>query len=222
MMILIGEPTVGAKTGLFTPPGIILFFFLYLCIFHLFESIIVKYKLVIYQVILLTFAIYSVLVTGLLNKELTEFVLQSPIFPALIRIQASFFIAFAFILLNRVIPRDETKVLSIKRSIILSTIFVLIISISGTWGLPSVLFTIQTVPLLTLLFVALAIIAVYFALHSKPVPTNFENKKLILVIYFYLLVGAIPNIVTFLILLTSMITGGFYLLLNKQARSQPL
>lgn len=126
-------------TGIFTPPGIVIFFFLYLTLFHLFDSIIARYHLVVYQVILVTFALYSVLLTGLLHKELTEFVTQpGPITP-LIRIQASFFVAFAFYLLNNLIPRDETKVLSIKQASVFFATFVLVLSTTGAWRLPSVI-----------------------------------------------------------------------------------
>ena len=128
LTILIGEPTVGVATGIFTSPGIVVFFFLYLTLFHLFDSIITKYKLVGYQVILLTFAVYAVGLTGLLNKELTEYILKPGPIVTLIRIQASFFVFFAFYLLNRTIPRDLSKVMSVKQSIIFFTIFISLFS----------------------------------------------------------------------------------------------
>lgn len=224
LTILVGEPTVGMATGIFTPPGIIVFFFLYLTLFHLFESIIVRYGLVVYQVILVTFAIYAVGVTGLLNKELTEYFFkpQDFLIITLIRIQASFFVAFAFYLLNKIIPRDESKVLSIKQSIVFFTIFVSLFSLTGIWGFPSLVFAFNTVPLLSVIFSLAALVAGYFALHSKAKPTIYENKKLVWLIYFYLLMGAIPNIVTFMILLITMIIGGIYLLTNSSARNHPL
>lgn len=224
LTILIGEPTVGIATGIFTPLGVIVFFFLYLTLFHLFESIITNYKLVTYQVILLTFAIYSVGVTGLLNKELTEYFLkpQDFLIITLIRIQASFFAAFAFYLLNRIIPRDESKVFSIKQSVILFIIFVSLFSLTGIWGFPSVIFAFKTVPLLSMLFSISALVAGYFALRSKAQPTKYESKKLVWLIYFYLFLGAIPNIVPFMILLITMIFGGVYLLVNKETRNMSL
>lgn len=222
LTILIGEPTVGLSTGIFTAPGIIVFFFLYLTLFHLFDSIIFRYKLVTYQVILLTFAIYSILVTGFLNKELTEYVLKPNPVITLIRIQASFFVAFAFYLLNKVIRRDEKKILSIKQSLLFFIIFVLLISLTGIWGLPSLLFTFQTVPQLAILLSIVAIIAVFVAFKTHPKPTHFKSRKLTWVIYFYLIFGAIPSLVTFMILLITMIFGGIYLLVNKETRNQPL
>lgn len=224
LAILIGEPTVGMTTGIFTPPGIIVFFFLYLTLFHLFESIIVRYRLVVYQVILITFSIYAVGVTGLLNKELTEYFFkpQDFLIITLIRIQASFFVAFAFYLLNKIIPRDESKVLSIKKSIVFFTIFVSLFSLTGIWGFPSLVFALKTVPLLSILFSIAAFVAGYFAIHSKARPTIYDSKKLVWLIYFYLLMGAIPNIVTFLILLVTMIIGGIYLLTNSSVRNHPL
>lgn len=224
LTILIGEPTVGIATGIFTPPGMIVFFFLYLTLFHLFESIITKYKLVTYQVILLTFAIYAVGVTGLLNKELTEYILkpQDFLIITLIRIQASFFVAFAFYILSRIVPRDESKVLSIKQSIIFFTIFVSLFSLTGIWGLPSLLFALKIAPMQSILFSIAAIVAIFFALRSNVQPVVYENKKLVWLIYFFLIMGAIPNIVTFMILLITMIFGGIFLLFNKTARNHPL
>lgn len=222
LTILIGEPTVGIATGIFTPPGIVIFFFLYLTLFHLFESLIFKYKLVVYQVILLTFAIYAVFVTGFLNKELTEFVLKPGPIPALIRIQASFFVVFAFYLLNRIIPRNEEKVLSVKQSFIFFSIFVLLMSLTGTWGIPSVIFTFATVPMLSIIFIVIALIAIFFIFYTKPVPTTYQGKIFLYLTLFYLLMGAIPNLVTFLILLITMIFGGIYILLKKEIRNYPL
>lgn len=222
LTILIGEPTVGLKTGLFSPIGIIIFFFLYLTLFHLFESLIFKFNLVVYQVIFLTFAIYSVFVTGLLNKELTEYVLQPNPIITLIRIQASFFVAFAFYLLNKWAPRNETKIMSLKQASIFFAVFVSLFSLTGIWGIPSLIFAFQTTPLLSILFSIAAVVAVYIALKSKSQPTLYQSKKLTWLIYFYLLMGAIPNLVTFMILLITMIAGGVYLLLNKSTRNHPL
>ena len=224
LITLIGEPTVGLSTGFFTPNGMIVFFFLYLTLFHLFDSIITKYNLVIYQVVLLTFAIYSVLVTGLLNKELTEYVLkpQNFLIITLIRIQASFFVVFTFYLLNKIIPRDKAKVLSIKQSIIFFAIFVLLFSLTGLWGIPSVIFALKTAPMIVLGFSLAAILALFIAFKTHPQVTNYQSKKLTWVIYFYILLGAIPNIITFMILLITMILGGIYLLLNKTSRNSLL
>ncbi len=222
LLILIGEPTVGIATGIFTPPGIIIFFFLYLSLFHLFESIITRYNLVIYQVIFLTFAIYSVGVTGLLNKELTEYVLKPSLIITLIRIQASFFVVFAFYLLNRIIPRDRSKVLSIKQALILLILFVSFISLTGTWGFPSVLFALKTASVHSIVFGILAIGALILALKSKAQPVIYENRKFLWVIYFCIIMGAVPHLITFMILLITMILGGVFLLINKQARNHPL
>lgn len=224
LTILIGEPTVGIATGIFTLPGLIIFFFLYLTLFHLFDSLIFKYKLVTYQVILLTFVIYSVGVTGLLNKELTEYILkpQDFLIITLIRIQASFFVVFAFLLLNKLIPRDESRALSVKQSLIFFTVFVSLLSLTGIWGFPSVLFAFKTAPLLSMFFSISALAAAYFALYSKAQPTKYESKKIVWFIYLYLLMGAIPNIVPFMILLITMIFGGAYLLINKETRNMSL
>lgn len=224
LIVLIGEPTVGVATGIFTGPGVVVFFFLYLTLFHIFESVISKYKLVVYQVILLTFAIYAVGVTGLLNKELTEYILkpQDFLIITLIRIQASFFVVFAFLLLNKLIPRDENKVLSIKQSLMFFTVFVSLFSLTGMWGFPSVIFAFKIAPIQTILFSIVAVIALFFALRSKPQVTIYDSKKFLWLIYFCVLMGAIPHLLPFMILLITMIIGGVYLLINKTARNHQL
>lgn len=219
LLILIGESTVGAATGLFTPGGIFIFLFLYLAIFHLFDALICKYNLNVFQVILLSFAIYSVLITGFLNKELTEYVLKPNPFITLIRIQASFFIVFAFILLSRIAPRKST--LSIKQALIFFATFVLIISTTG-WGLNNLIFTLKTVPLVSLLFIFLAILALFLAFKTHSNPVRYKDKRIYYLIYLYLLLGIIPSLLTFVCLVILMILGGIYLLLNKDLRNSTL
>lgn len=224
LIVLIGEPTVGMATGIFTPPGIIIFFCLYLTLFHLFESVITRYKLVVYQVVLLSFAIYAVGVTGLLNKELTEYILKPNDFLiiTLIRIQASFFVVFTFLWLNRLIPRNETQILSIKQSIIFFTVFVSLFSLSGVWGFPSAVFAFKIAPIQALLFSGAAVTAGFFALRSKPQATVFKNQKFLWLIYFCAVMGAIPHLLPFMILLITMVIGGIYLLTNASARNYQL
>ena len=225
-MILIGEPTVGVETGLYTPQRFLAFFLLYLSLFHLFEALIVRYRLVVFQVVLLTFALYSVLVTGFLNKELTEYVLNpdknNPLFVTLIRIQASFFAAFAFYLLNKIVKRREEEILSLKQSLWFFLFVILLVSTSGAWGFPKILFTLQIAPLLSLIFISLGMIALYVAFKAHPDPTSYSGRKITILAVFYLLLGIVPSISVFLVLLITMILGGIYILLNRDIRNLPL
>lgn len=222
LLVLIGEPAVGSITNLFTIPGFLTFVLLYLFLFHLFESIIVKFKLVAWQLVLLTFAIYSVGVTGLLNKELTEYLLKPNPFISLIRIQASFFTIFAFYLLNQWFPRQTQPVLSVKKALILFSIFGLLVSLTGSWGVPAVIFTFKTVPNIALVFTFFAVLAVFLAFFIKSEPILIKSKKLTLFSLFLLLQGLVPSSITFTILLFGMILGGIYLLLNPKLRNMAI
>ncbi len=219
LIVLIGEPSVGVKTGLFTPAGFVIFFFLYLSLFHLFDSLIATYRLVFVQVILLTFAIYSVLITGLLHKELTEYVLTPNLFITLIRIQASFFVAFAFYLLNAFIPRDLSKVLPINISIILFVIFVCLMSLGGKWGFPALFFTVKLVPTLAIFYIFLAILAVIIGFSIHPKQKEYKSSMVIFIIICNVILGIIPTIVTLFILVISMIGSGIYFLINSKMRN---
>jgi len=222
LIILIGEPTVGATTGLFTPGGIIVFFFLYLSLFHLFESIIAKYQLVFYQVILITFILYAVFVTGFLNKEITEYILKPNLFITLIRIQASFFVAFTFYLLNQWFPKNPQKILSIKQSLMFFFIFVLLISTTKVWGIPSLLFTLKTAPGLSLLFVVLSIIASFLSITYQAKPSTEKNTRFNLIIILCCIFGAIPNLLPFIALVITMIVAGIYTFFNKDIKNYKL
>src|SRR4051812_14120875 len=75
-LVLVGEPTVGTKSGIFTPPGFVALFTMYFLLFLLYESLAEKYKLTYGKLVLLNFAIYSVLITGLLHSEIADYVLH--------------------------------------------------------------------------------------------------------------------------------------------------
>lgn len=219
LIILIGEPSVGVKTGLFTPDGFVIFFFLYLSLFHLFDSLIATYRLVFVQVILLTFAIYSVLVTGLLHKELTEYILTPNLFTTLIRIQASFFAAFAFYLLNAYTPRNLSKVLTINQSLILFIGFICLMSLGGKWGIPALFFTLKTVPALAIFYIFLAILAVVIAFTIHPKKREYKSTMVIFIIVCNLILGVLPTLPTFFILVIGMIFSGIYFLTNSKMRN---
>ncbi len=64
-MILVGEFQAAQIDKAFTPPGFIILYSLYLVTFILYGAITQKYNLVNYQIFLLGFAIYAVLITHL-------------------------------------------------------------------------------------------------------------------------------------------------------------
>ncbi len=222
LIILIGEPTVGMRTGLFTLTGMIIFFFLYLTLYHLFESLISAYKMVMLQVVLITFFIYSVIVTGFLNKELTEYALDPNPIITLIRIQASFFVAYAFYLLNKITPRDDKRIFPVRISLSMFIIFTLFMSLSNVWGVPQVLFTFATVPAISIFFLFAGIAAAIVAFSIRPKATRHESKPFLIIILLCAILGSIPNLAAFIALVLVMIAGGFYILINRNLRNHLL
>ncbi len=106
LLILVGEVTVGASNGLYTVPGFIVLAFLYLGYFRLLDSLSHRYHLSNTGLILVNFALYSVLITGLLHGELASYVIrpQDDLITSLIRLQCSLYPVFAFHLLRRLVP----------------------------------------------------------------------------------------------------------------------
>src|SRR5271154_6200379 len=103
LFILVGEPVVGSATGLFTPAGFVIFYIFYFLIFLIFESLLDKYDFTIYQLILLNFVIYAVIITGFFHAEIADYALKPGNFigTTLIRIQSGMFVPYAYVLLNK-------------------------------------------------------------------------------------------------------------------------
>jgi hypothetical protein len=207
-LIFVGEPTVGIQTGLFVSLNIFVLGALYLNLFWLYESLIARYKLTYAQLIPLTFIIYSVLVTGLLHGELTNYAKGQAVITTLIRIQCSVFPIFAYYLLNRYLPRQSSRAPSIKRAGLILLVFILLLTPTKKFGLITLIQTFQKVPLISTLFVLLAVAAILWLIYlGKAKKGSFESKSFTTLSWFLLIIGCIPSVVTLIALIVIMPVG---------------
>ncbi|MEO5627298.1 MAG: hypothetical protein ABIQ89_00175 [Candidatus Saccharimonadales bacterium] len=202
-LIFVGEPTVGLYNGLFTPPGLIVLGGLYLSLFWLYEALIVRYKLSNAQLVPLTFAIYAVLVTGLLHGELANYAKGEAVITTLIRVQCSLFPIFAYHILNRYMPRPST-VPSIKKASLILVGFFLLLTPSHQFGFANMIETIQKVPALAVIYIIMGIAAFAVALKPTRQTSTFAYKNFTALTWGLFVLACIPNLISFLILLLAM------------------
>ena len=109
-MILVGEFQLGGVDKTLTPFGIVLYA-MYFTIFLLVDSVVAKYNLLNYQIFLLNFALYGVLITGFIHVEISNYIVQqqNDFITTLIRIQSGTYMFFAYVLLNRFLPTDSDR-----------------------------------------------------------------------------------------------------------------
>ena len=67
LLVLVGEPTVGFANGLYTPAGLIVLLALYFSFFLLLDSLVRRFNLNNLGLVLITFSLYAVFITGLLH-----------------------------------------------------------------------------------------------------------------------------------------------------------
>lgn len=219
-LVLVGEPTVGVSSGLYTIPGIVIFCLLYLTYFLLLDSLTQKFNLSNLGLILVNFGLYSVLITGLLHGEIQNYVLHphNDLITTLIRIQCSLFPVFAYSILNRLLPQSR-PVLSLNKSLAYFILFIVVVSFSGKFGLVDFVRTIEIAPLACLIFVTLGIISIILGLKSKYVSAAFQSKNFLNWSWALFVIGIIPLEPVFIVLLILMIVVGFYYLVQSSFRS---
>lgn len=220
-LVLVGEVTVAMGNGLFSPIGFLILFSMYFVMFHLYESIIVRFRPVNYQIWMLTFIVYSVFITGFVNKEIGNYVARpgEELITTLIRIQCAMFTIYALYLLNKFVPRKTEQVFSVKASLVMFLAFFGIMSLSGSFGLINTIQTFQIAPVHALFFILLASLAFVIIILPHPRPTYYSSKLLTVIILFWIAIGIIPSIITFMILLLSMIVVTLFLMLNPAFRN---
>jgi len=200
----VGEVSVGLYSGLFTPPGLLVLSCLYVILFLLYEALNKKYSLTNTRVILLTFGIYSVGVTGLLHGEIANYVAspQHGLITTFIRVQCSLFAVFAYYLLNKIFPSKATdKTPSIRSMIIISMLFVLLLTPSKKFGLINTYHTFQTAPLLSVIFTMLGIICIFLALRQNTSAAKRYSSRVFTIISVELLIlSLIPLLQAFIVL----------------------
>lgn len=214
-LILVGEPTVGYNSGLFTLPGLVVLSLLYLLYFWLVDALVTRYNFSNLQLVLVNFALYAVLITGLLHGELADYVLHphNNLITTLIRLQSSLYPLFAYALLRRISPQSPPGA-SLWKAALGFGLFVVVLSPTRQFGLGRLALTFIQAPFAANLYGVLAILALVAAWHlRKPrraptayTPTFIAWSVLLLVF------GCLPALPAFLALLVlSLGVGLFYL-----------
>ena len=223
-LILVGEPTVGLHDGLFTLPGLIAIGGLYVVLFLLYEALVHRYKLNNGQILLLTFGIYAVVVTGLLHGEIADYVLHPhrAVITTAIRIQCSLFVPFAYYLLNKVTVRDPNRVLSVSNALIVCVVYVLVMSLSGKFGIPLVIKTFKDAPLLAIIFTGAGALSIAMALKPSKPKTVFKSKALTAWTWIMFVIAIIPSVPAFIVLLLVMPIVTLVYVLNPAWRNSPV
>jgi len=200
----VGEISVGLYSGLFTPPGLLVLSCLYVILFLLYEALNKKYLLTYTGAILLTFGIYSVGVTGLLHGEIANYVTtpQHGLITTFIRVQCSLFAVFAYYLLNKIFPSKATdKTPAIRTMLMISMLFVLLLTPSKKFGLITAYHTFQTAPLLSVIFTMLGIICIILALRQNASAAKRYSSRVFTIISVELLIlSLVPLLQAFIVL----------------------
>lgn len=225
-MILVGEFQAAQIDKTFTPPGFIVLYSLYLVTFILYEAITQKYNLVNYQIFLLGFAIYAVLITGLLHAEIQNYATQphNDLITTIIRIQSSLYAFFGYILLNRFMPdKDPSKKISLKVAGALFTLYFIILTPTNAIGFIALLSTYLIAPVEAITYTILGIIALKFAFaRVEPSKAPYKSKFILYASAILFLIGIIPLFALALPYYALMIVISAYLLLSKNFRASPL
>lgn len=221
-LIMVGEPTVGAASGLYTPPGFIVLGTLYILLFLLYESLTVRYGLSYGRLALLNFGVYSIGITGLLHGELANYALtpRDNFITTLIRVQASFFPLFAYYLVNRYIVRKPANIPRLRTILIACGIYVALLSLSHTFGIDMVLKVLHHAPLYFLVGIGMAMWAVVAALRPGIVIKQpFRDAYLGPISIGLLILGCIPLLPAFVTLLITMPVAAIYYLSKPTFRN---
>lgn len=219
-LILVGEPTVGRTSGLFTPAGIGVFTILYLSYFLFFDSLVYSYKLNNLQMVLVNFAFYSVLITGLLHGELRDYVLHphNDLVTTLIRIQCSFFPLYAYPLLNRLAPGTKPR-LKVTASMSLFAGAMVLLSLTRHFGIIDLLDTFRIAPHIALAFIIGAVGALIIALRlpKSPLGKSSPGRAIELWAWVFLIICSVPLFSFFLILIPCMTIVSICFLMQKNS-----
>jgi hypothetical protein len=217
--VLVGEVTVGYASGLFTLPGIVVFLLMYLLYFILLDAIAVKYQLSNMGLVLVNFALYSVLITGLFHGEIADYVLRpaNNLMTTLIRVQCSFYPLFALYLLRKYVPNRQ-KATSVRKAAVLFALFFAVISPSKSIGFIKLHDTFQIAPGVSLLFTFLAVAALLAGLRMKS-SGIYVNRRFEIWTWVLLAISLIPGLVFFILLLMLMLIVGVFYLARKDFRN---
>jgi hypothetical protein len=220
-LILVGEPTVGLASGLFTPFGITVFALLYISYFLLFDSLVFRYRLTNLQMVFMNFALYSVLITGFFHGELRDYVLhpQNNLITTLIRIQSSLFPLYAYPLLARLAPRSKPR-FGPRASLVVFAVTIIFLSQGQVFGLAVMQDTLNVAPAASLGFLIAMGLALLAAL--RPTRTANGSRRADRLAgqwaWAFLIIGSVPSLGFFLGLLVAMTGVSGYLLSDRAYR----
>lgn len=206
-LVFVGEPTVGFRSGLFTnPAGLLALVGLYTVLFLLYEALVQRFKLTNGRLILLTFGIYSVVVTGFLHGEIGDYGLQPQnwLVTTMIRIQCSLFPLFAYYCLNKIYKRDPARVMSVRTALIVAGVFVLLLTPTRMFGLTRVFDTFRDAPVAALLYAVLGVVAILIALKPTKQGSVYRTKALTIWTWLLFAVAIVPAVPFFFVLLVAM------------------
>lgn len=168
-LVLAGEITVGYGSRLYTLPGCIALVVLYFLFFHLLDALVTRYSLSNLGVVLITFALYSMLVTGFLHQELITYV-QHPedwLITTCIRIQCSLFPLFAYRLLDKIAPRQKGQGISTRLAMVLFAGYIVILSPTRLFGIGNAAYVVRHAPAIGLVCIALFMATLVIGLRMK-------------------------------------------------------
>lgn len=208
-LLYVGEVAVGAFNGLFTPQGFIVLALLYIFYFNLFDTIVAKYRLSNFGALLLNFALYSVLITGLLHGELADYVLhpENNLITTLIRLQCSIYPLFAYYWIRKRAPK-RVKPSNIRKHLLIFLGFMLLISPTGAIGYGVMLETFATAPHAAVLFTALGSISLWKAFRYRATAKPTSSKWFALSAIGIGCIAVMPTLAAFIVLLVVMLIVG--------------
>ncbi|PID98382.1 MAG: hypothetical protein CSA83_01495 [Actinomycetales bacterium] len=233
-LIFAGEIMVGLASGLFTPAGFIAIMLMYLAYFYLFDAIARRYNLNLLGGFLVSFALYSVLVTGFLHSEIADYVLHPEhiFFTHLIRIQAALYPMFAYQIfrMRRSTPLTEHPAGSpqqiskpaLLRPLLVFIALAVILSPTHQFGLWNIGHTVQTAPTHSLVFAVLGLLAFWLGIRQKAEVNTSVPASLSVWSKVFLIVAVIPVINLYVILVIPMIIVGLVYISKKRFRSVQL
>lgn len=226
-LILVGELTVGAHSGLFSLGGIIVFCLLYFTYFLLIDALVAARQLTNLQLVFINFALYSVLITGFLHGEIQNYALHphQDLITTLIRLQSAVYPVFAYQLLQRWYPLHKS-LLPVPKAVLVFVGFIIIMSLTGRFGLAQTFDTFRIAPAYSIVFGLLGIIALLVGLQHKSKPKSaYSNPRLRWWSVAFVILGCVPVLPSFIILLILELIVGLYYTFNikfRQAVVAPL
>ncbi len=212
-LVFAGEVTVAGTTGLFTPHGFLVLATLYLSYFYLYDALVRRYHLTLLGGVLVSFALYAVLVTGLLHGELADYVLhpEHALFITLIRAQASLYPLFAYQLLARLAPISPAKQpVSALRPVVVFVLFALVLSPTHQFGLWNIGHAISVAPFHSTIFIAIGLAAFLTGIRMKTPQRATSQPRIARWTWVLFAIACIPHPVAYAALVFGMIGVGVY------------